>query len=321
MGCYQHLSIKERERILVAHKKGEGLAEIALQLGRSVSTISRELKRNTISGQEYSAVDAQQMYHSRRKFSVRRCKLEAKEIRQKVTELLEQYWSPEQISKRLRRENNAVQVCMVTIYRGLAKGLLDKPLVKNLRRKGKKSKNYQGCGHLPVTHSIHQRPKAANNRSRRGDWECDTVRGAMNSGCVATLVDRKSRYILCAKLPNRTAVAFNTAVIPLMRENIPCQYIRTLTCDHGKEFSQYGQLEKEMGCTVYFADPGCPGQRGTNENTNGLLRQFLPKRKKFTSITQDDVDAYAALLNHRPRKCLGWKTPFEVFFRTSLHLT
>lgn len=320
MGCYQHLTIDERERILVMIAQGKSLREIGRIIGRNASTISRELRRNIRERHPYSAVFAQQAYQHRRKRCKRKRILENNEAKACVVGLLEKYWSPEQISNRLLKEKNSIQIGTSTIYRALSSGLLEKAMRQKLRRKGQRHNDRLPCGHLPIQNTIHDRPNAANNRRRLGDWECDTVRGAQHSGCVATLVDRKSRYTVCAKLPNRTAQAYTTAVIQRMNQE-PELVVHTLTCDHGKEFSRFSELEQALHCTVYFADPGQPGQRGTNENTNGLLRQFLPKRTLFTTVTQEDVDTFAQLLNFRPRKCLNWRSPFEVFFKKALHFT
>ena len=174
------------------------------------------------------------------------------------------------------------------------------------------------CGHHNIDHSIHERPKSADTRI--GDWESDTVRGANWSGCIATHVERKSRYVPLSKLPDRTHKAFTEAAIAAFK-NIPANRRRSFTVDHGKEFAGHRVLSSALNCKVYFCDPMAPWQRGTNENTNGLLRQYLPKRTSFAAITQADVDSIALLLNLRPRKSLGWKTPEEVFFNKVLHLT
>ena len=160
----------------------------------------------------------------------------------------------------------------------------------------------------------------AEQRQAIGHWESDTVRGSCNSGCIATHVDRKSRYLISIKIPNRTTGVYMDATIKAFSK-IPGYKCKTFTTDHGKEFAEYKRLTDALNAEVYFADPGSPGQRGTNENTNGLLRQFFPKRSSFKSVTQADIDRASILLNSRPRKCLGWLTPLEVFTSKSLHLT
>ena len=158
------------------------------------------------------------------------------------------------------------------------------------------------------------------SRKTIGHWEGDTVRGAKWSGCIGTQVERVSRYAVLFKIPDRTAASFTEANIQAF-EKIPKSKRRSFTVDHGKEFSQHRELSAKLNCKVYFADPHAPWQRGTNENFNGLLRQFFPKRTSFAEVTQSDVDAIASLLNRRPRKSLGWRSPEEVFFKKSLHLT
>ena len=259
----------------------------------------------------------------RRKNSVRKPILADPKVVQTVSNLLEMAWSPEQISNRLKYEHNQLKISTSTIYRALDAGLLDEKLCKKLRIKGrlrhggrKKSK----CGHLDIEYSIHDRPKSADKRKTIGHWESDTVRGSKWTGCIATHVERKSQYSVLCKIPNRTAEVFTQATIQAFQK-IPKGKCKSFCVDHGKEFSDYRKIQTELNCKVYFADPHAPWQRGTNENFNGLLRQFFPKRTSFAEVTQKDVEAVMELLNRRPRKSLGWKTPEEVFFHKVLHLT
>ena len=323
MSRYNHFTTKERECLLVLLKKGKKNCEIAKEMGRSPSSISRELRRNSTSRDEYSAIRAEEQYQERRKKSIRSFKLSDPKIAQKVTSLLEQYWSPEEISGRLALEKNPIRISTCTIYRGLENGLLDPILRKKLRIKGKircgghkKSK----CGHLDIEYTIHDRPKSVNDRKTIGHWEGDTVRGAKWSGCIGTQVERVSRYAILFKIPDRTAVAFTEANIKAF-ERLPKSKCKSFTVDHGKEFSNHREISTKLNCKVYFADPHAPWQRGTNENFNGLLRQFFPKRTSFAEVTQQEVDEIARLLNRRPRKSLGWRSPEEVFFKKMLHLT
>jgi len=299
---------------------GNKPVEIARALGRARSTISREIARNTSRKTAYSAATSQENYKHRRKRCRRNLRLDDPAVLEKVKSLLNLYWSPEQISVRLFVENHPIQVSASTIYRGFASGKLGAKLRKKLRRRGRRKKGYVGSGVMPISQSIHERPEAVDNRERIGDWECDTIHGLRHKGSVATMVDRKSRYTLLAKLRNITAAEYTQAVTDVFRR-LAASKVLTITCDQGKEFAEHKILAQALSCTVYFADPGCPGQRGTNENTNGLLRQFLPKRKDFTVFSQDDLEAFAELLNRRPRKCLGWLSPYEVFSDTLLHLT
>lgn len=323
MSRYKHFITKERESLLVMLKKVQKNSEIAKALGRSPASISREIRRNAETREEYSAIKAEEQYRERRKKCVRRYKLSNPKYAEKVSELLGRYWSPEEISGRLSMEKNQIRISTCTIYRGLENGLLDPTLRKKLRIKGKsrhgghkKSK----CGHLDIEYTIHDRPKSVENRKRYGHWEGDTVRGAKWSGCIGTQVERVSRYAVLFKIPDRTASAFTEANIHAFQK-IPKNRCLSFTVDHGKEFSMHRELSAKLNCKVYFADPHAPWQRGTNENFNGLLRQFFPKRTSFADVTQQDVDEIAALLNMRPRKSLNWKSPEEVFFNKSLHLT
>lgn len=317
MSCYRHLTIIEREKILIMLEKGKSKREIGRTLGRSCSTISREIKRNN---KKYSAALAHKRYEKCRLKSVRKHRLETKTVYDKVVELLEKKWSPEQISMRLRLEKNAVQISMSTIYRGIKKGLLPKSVKQHLRTRPYHKPKGSKTGQLVIEQTIHDRGIAANKRMEIGHFESDTVRGAGHSGCIATHVDRKSRYLLCAKLKDRTTNEFMGKSIEQFLK-LPKDKVKSFTTDHGKEFAGYRRLTQELGAPVYFADPAAPGQRGTNENTNGLLRQFFPKRTSFKDVTQADVESAAYSINTRPKKCLGWKSPFEVFFDLVLHFT
>lgn len=321
MSCYQHFTIEERERLAQLLAKGMGIREIARALERNQSSVTRELKRN---GQEknYSPSKAQKRYEHNREHSKRRALLSDEAVHAQVSKGLLRYWSPEQISHRLEREGNHIRISTSTIYRGFEKGWLDESLRQKLRIKGRRyyGKRNTRCGHLDIEYSIHERPASVKEREELGHWESDTVRGAYHSGCVATHVERKSRYCLFLKLENRSRDAYTRATIEGFRR-LPGEKLLSLTVDHGKEFSGHRELMAALQCKVYFADPNCPNQRGTNENTNGLLRQYLPKRTRFDHLTQERVDEISDLINNRPRKCLGWKTPYEVFFDQLLHLT
>lgn len=316
---YKHLSIEEREKILSKRAKGDSVRKIAHEHSRSVSTISRELRR--CEG-EYSAIKAQADYEMKRRGSRRKGKLESDEkLKETVERLMEQDFSPEQISGRLKREGKG-EISHNTIYRGIERGLIGKEYKRKLRikgrpyRKGHKSR----VGSLSIEHSIHDRPSAANTREEAGHWESDTVLGQRGSGAIATHVERKSRYLIAMKLPERKADVFAKSTIKAFAEMTPAK-CRSFTADHGKEFAQYREIQSALGVTVYFADPGNPGQRGTNENTNGLLRQYFPKRTSFQNVTQRQLHDAVDRLNRRPRKCLDWLSPFEVFWNLVLHLT
>ena len=167
---------------------------------------------------------------------------------------------------------------------------------------------------MQIEHHISERPNEANNRERIGDWESDTVYGAIGKGFLSTNVDRKSRFLVAALLEERTSNTFNVETIQAFKKigNIPTH---SFTFDNGSEFAMYKEFEKSLQTTAYFADPHSPWQRGTNENTNGVLRFFFPKGTNFLNVTPEYLDFVVDLINNRPRKCLGWLSPAEVFFR------
>ena len=311
MHCYSHLTIEERECILVSKEKGLSLRSIAEKTHRSVSTISRELQRNSRPRLGYSADYARKLYRKRRRHCRRMRRFEEPDTREKILELLNEYWSPEQICERLRKDDADIQIGTSTIYRGIKRGLLPKEIKKKLRARSYHQAPGGGKGRLAIPNSIHDRPEKANLREEVGHWESDTVRGSYNSGCIVTHVDRKSRYLVAAKIPNRKSKVFMNATIRVLQG----KPVKTFTTDNGKEFAAHAILTEAFDAEVYFCDPAAPGQRGTNENTNGLLRQFFPKRTRFERVSQADVNKAADLMNNRPRKCLDWETPHEVFSR------
>jgi len=311
MCCYGHLTIEERESILVLKEKGVSLRSIAKTIHRSPSTISRELNRNSRPRLGYSADYARKLYRKRRRHCHRKKRFEEPDTLEKVLELLNEYWSPEQISHRLRRDGSPVQIGTSTIYRGINRGLLPKEIKKKLRTRPYSKPSGGGAGKLPIPHSIHDRPMEANLREAVGHWESDTVQGSYHSGYIVTQVDRRSRYLVAVKICNRKSEVYMAATIRALQG----KPVKTFTTDNGKEFAAHAMLTEAFGAKVYFCDPAAPGQRGTNENTNGLLRQFFPKRTRFERVSQADVNVAASLLNNRPRKCLNWETPYEVFSR------
>ena len=193
-------------------------------------------------------------------------------------------------------------------------------MIRRLRHRGKprKTKNPDSRrGKMAISHSIEERPEEANVRSRFGDWEADTVQGKARGPRLVTLVDRKSRYLLCKKVPTERMDEVAQAMIDCL-EGYPCE---SITPDRGKEFSRHGRVTEATGAEFYFALPRHPWQRGTNENTNGLLREYFPKKTNLANVSDQEVQVVEDKLNHRPRKCLGYLSPFEVLFQIPLHLT
>ena len=333
MSHYQHLSIQERERILILHVAGKSMHAIANEIGRCVSTISRELSRNSVEGEAYSADKAQRRYQACR-INCRRPKLlENKEMRDAVMRLfLEEQWSPEQIAHRLAYEDSVFKISYGTIYRAIYAGMLDvqklshgnRGVIRKLRHRGKTRRRkgtVEARGKIVISNPIQARPQEADTRQIIGHWEADTVAGKTGSACLVTITDRCSRYLLAGTVAKKHAALVAEKIISLLSE-LPQKKRKTITPDRGKEFSKHTLVTQALnGLTFYFADPHSPWQRGTNENTNGLLREYLPKSFDIALSSQEGIESFVHKLNHRPRKCLGWKTPHEVFFDQVLHLT
>lgn len=333
MSHYHHLSIEERESLLRIWSEGKGIRAIAKEMGRSASTISREIHRNCRKRSEYSPSAATKRYKKRRKKCCKVRKFKEPQAKALVRRLiLEQQWSPEQISHRLKFENNPFQVSYTTIYRSIYLGDLDENLpshgsrgiVRKLRHKGKSrhSKGYvERRGKYPVSHPIEERPEEANNRSQLGHWEGDTVLGKSGSSCMVTMADRKSRFLLGQRISRRAAALTNDAMVAMLIK-LPPEKRRSITPDRGCEFIEHAKVSEVLdGIPFYFPKPRHPWERGTSENTNGLIREYCPRNTDMDQWSDDYFAEFIDKLNHRPRKCLGWLSPFEVFFDCLLHLT
>lgn len=324
MEHYNHLSISEREEIYRFVDRKMSIREIATALGRAFSTICRELKRNT-TPLGYAPNQAQKSYASRRKNCGRKEILKDEVIRDKVQALIvDQHWSPEQISNRLKHEKNSIRISSVTIYRAINKGLFVceregrakfRGFKGYLRHEGKTrvKPGTEKRGKIRISHELSERPIEAAERSRIGDWEADTMLGTKGSSVLLTLVDRKSHMTLACKVPSLRKVPVADAMIDLLYD-LPPGYVKTITPDRGKEFAAHADVTYALnGVQFYFPPPHQPWQRGTNENTNGLLRELSPKGQSINKLTKKALDKFLYHLNRRPRKCLGWKTPYEVF--------
>jgi len=314
----KHLNLLERERISQMHDAGATNAEIAEELGRDPSTICRELRRNTRDG-EYSAVVAEGLARERRRQRPLVRKMERPEIAEFVLDRLIDCWSPDQIAGRTRRDfpdDRRRWISHQTIYTWVAA----RPEAERrhfssfLRRGGHRRPSEDRRGILPTTPSIEGRPKVVDRRGRYGDWEGDTIVGARQSGAVVTLVDRKSGYLLTAKSCDRKSRRIAKKIEARLRP-LPPRLRRTATFDNGKEFADHARLQRRLGLNVYFAEPYCSWQRGTNEHTNGLLRQFIPKGTDLLRLSWQELERYTTLINNRPRKRLGYRSPAEVFIQ------
>lgn len=301
---YAHLSTFERGKIDVLFQQGLSTRAIATLLGRHHSTIARERKRNAI---QYQAIEAQQAYQQRRQASRPKGKYQ-QELCSCIEQRLLETWSPEQIAADLG------SISFKTVYRWLYQGRILDGRLHVLRHKGKRQAPAETRGRFNVGTSIHKRPKEVRKREEAGHWELDTVvsgRGK-SKGCVATFIERKTRYYVAVRMTDRCATSMQAA-FHLLCSSLPATAVKSATTDRGKEFACYRQLEQEHGITVYFADPYSSWQRGSNENANGLLREFFPKGTDFAVLSQEQLSQAVDLINQRPRKCLDWKSAYETF--------
>jgi len=309
-----HLTVEEREVIAHMHRAGKMQTQIADRLGRHKSTISRELQRNR-SRNGYWAVAAQRKAERRRSERPWVAKMQQAAVRRYVSEHLRHRWSPDQIAGRARRDfpqDRRRQISAPTIYAWIrAEEARGKPWRRYLRRLGRKRPEWENRGRLPTSVSIEGRPAVVDRRSRYGDWEGDTIVGAHRHGGAVTLVERKSGYLLLGRVANLQAATVRQAAAVLYRGTPPALR-KTLTLDNGKEFAEHEQLQVEATLRIYFAKPYSAWQRGTNENANGLIRQFFPKGTDLAHIPEHRFTQVQQFLNDRPRKRLGYRTPTEV---------
>lgn len=310
---YQHLSLAERHYIEMNRKKEVSHNQIAKDLGRSQSTITREIRRN-IGQRGYRHQQADCMAAARHGTKPKSVKLTA-EVKYLLSVCLRNDWSPEQIAGRLHDEG-LLSLHHETVYQFI---LADKAaggqLYKHLRHQSKTYRKRYGSAHnrtgIPNRVDIDQRPASANNRERIGDWEADTIIGKNHRGAIVTLDDRKSKLRLAAPLPGKRAKYVKQAMIGLFSPIK--QFVKTVTFDNGKEFTLHQSIAEELDCKTYFAKPYHSWERGQNENANGLLRQYFPKTMELVNVTMGQVVKAVDKLNNRPRKCLGFKTPYEAF--------
>lgn len=312
---YHQLTSEERYALSALRKQGLSQAAIARALGRHPSTISRELRRNARQRPNwYRPFNADEMTRGRRSRSRRNQHFTSKDW-ELVVACLGEFWSPEQISGRLALLG-LLSISHETIYRHVWRdreqgGCLYTCLRQHSKQLRKRYGRYDSRGRLAGKRSISQRPPGAEHRSRFGHLEGDTMIGTFDRHCVLTLVCRKSGHVMIGKLYGRTTAAVNRRATTLIRA--ARRQTRSITVDNGTEFHGYKQLEKATGARVYFATPHHSWERGTSENTNGLIRQYLPKRTSMAPVTQRDCTRIAKALNDRPRKRLGYLTPAEVY--------
>jgi len=320
---YKQLGAEERATIMLMQQESKGPREIGRLLKRSPSTISREINRDLGHESGYVASLAGEQAHRLRIKSRKALKLASgTPLLEVVTAHLKKNWSPEQIAgilKRMHPDTPEQRVSHETIYHTLyamPRGELRRELITCLRwsrdKRRSKTRAPNGRGHIAEMQSIHLRPPDVADRLIPGHWEADMIKGAMNRSSVGTLVERTTRMVVLAKMPDGTAQSaldgFSKAL-----SAIPPALRKTFTYDQGREMSKHAQLTEQTGVAVYFCDPHSPWQRGLNENTNGLLRQYLPKGSDLSVYTQEQLDAIAWSMNTRPRKSLGFRSPVEVY--------
>jgi IS30 family transposase len=313
----------ERVRIADLRRAGEGVRAIARELGRDPATVSRELRRNLDPKSSTYRPNTAQRLAERRRARPKTGKLVADvELRAFVEGRLERRWSPEQIAQALRSEfagQPERHVAPETIYQAVYRpdlGGLCRELPKALRtgrlRRKPHRRSQERRGRLPNMTMIDQRPEEAADRSAAGHWEGDLITGEDNRSAIGTLVERTSRYTILLYRPGRhTADAVRDAVIDAMKD-LPAHLRRSLAWDQGSEMAMHAEIAQALGMPVYFCEKASPWQRPSNENTNGLLRQYFPKGTNLRSHDADEVAAVAEELNDRPRKTLGWQTPAAV---------
>jgi IS30 family transposase len=307
-----HLTLEERDRIAQLRHQQADQNEIAQALGRCPSTISRELRRNG-TGNEYYAGQAQRNAERRRRERRLVRKMANPEINKIVRTGLAQEWAPEQIAGRMKQQGRDRRVSPQTIYAWIKHDKDRDHWESMLRRRGKRPCRSKNTDPTRKAARIRDRPEIIEERLRLGDFEGDTVLGPPGTGGLATLVCRKSRLTIVVKIQSKNADHVHEKLKQRLKE-LDDERRHSITFDNGTEFARCHRLEKHLGIKLYFADPGCPYQRGTNENTNGLIRQYFPKGTDFRDISHHDVRRVENLLNHRPRACLDFRTPAEVFF-------
>lgn len=311
----RHLTKEERDRIAQLHHQGAPQEAIAAAIGRDPGTISRELQRNSTS-QGYFAAQAQGLAEERRRCRPLVHKLDDPELNEAVRSGLAQAWSPEEIAgarKRAHPDEPRCRVSAPTIYVWIEQDPHKDHWKSFLRRRGKRPRRRRNSAESCTRARIRDRPEVIEQRLRLGDFEGDTILGPPGTGGLVTLVCRRSRFTILTKIQSKDADHVHQRIKQRLKE-LAEDRRHSITFDNGTEFAYCRRLEEHLGLQLYFADPGCPYQRGTNENTNGLVRQFFPKGTNFRDISHPEVGRVENLLNNRPRACLHFQAPADVFY-------
>ena len=318
MSSYTHFTLSERKYLQELLSQRYSMRKIASFLGRSPSSVSREIRRNR---SKYPKKKSDNPYHyhhwraqicaiNRRRQKRHLALPEGSAVRQYVIEKLNLSWSPEQIAMRWKMEHPGETLAFSTIYRYIQRCELQGIQKKtHLRRRGK-NKNYvhRNCYVIHPERRIPEWPEPIVKRLRVGDWEGDTVYGGIGKGLLVTLVDRKTRYLCARKIQSRDAGETRLAIRQMLKD-LP---VRSLSLDNGSEFAQFREIEEDLNAPIFFAEPHKPCQRGSNENMNGILRFFFPKGYNFHLLTDEQLQTVVDSINSRPRKCLSWCSPAEV---------
>lgn len=316
---YRQITRDERYTMAAYRVQGLSVAEIAARTGRDRSTIYREFNRNSCHNTDghYRPSKADDRARSRLRNS-RRNRQYVDDDFAVVNQLLRKKYSPEQITGYLKKNNILDRVpSHETIYQHVWRdraqgGALWKHLRQASKQRRKRYRAYDSRGRLASKRHISERPKSVESRKTKGHWEIDTVHGRGSSHCIVTLLERKTGYVLIGKLRSKSTVDLNKKTIRLIKRH-PGSF-KTITADNGTEFHQYQRIEQECETKFYFANPFHSWERGSNENINGLIRQYLPKTKSMEQLTQQQCDVIAAKLNSRPRKRYDFKSPEEIYF-------
>ena len=311
---YHQLTLEKRYQILALKKVGYSQKNIAKEIKVRPSTISRELAKNN---KNYSPKKAQIKAKLKHIKKPKRKVVLTKKIENYIRKKLKLQWSPVQISGRIKLDLK-LSISHESIYQFIYKNKANGGnIYKSLRHRNKKyhnrCNNYQKRGTIKDRISIDERPSIVNDKLRIGDWEIDTVIGKNHKGVLVTIVDKASKFTLIKKVNSKHADVVTKATIELLT---PLQKLtHTITADNGKEFAYHKQISQKLGIDFYFCDPYSSWQRGLNEHTNGLIRQYIPKKSRFENISNEEIVNIQNRLNHRPRKSLNFKTPYEVFMK------
>jgi transposase, IS30 family len=321
---YEQLNLYDRKLIKKKLVQQKSFRNIALKMGRSPSTICTEIKRNK-GKYWYNPYDAQKKYEQRRKDSKLKLIDKNSKLRKHIIKELKDGNSPDVISGRLKltyKKYPSMQISHESIYlwvydQVLHGSNLHNYLARGVKKRNKRLNKRKSRIRIPDRTSIHERPESVESRKYKGHWEGDTIVGKGHSGYIATVVERKSYFLVAGIMSDKKPESCNRAILEGFSE-VSNKYIRSITFDNGSEFYQHYNLKFLLECKTYFADPYSSWQRGINEHTNGILRRFFPKNMDFSKLTQNDIDRAVNKINNRPQKSLGYKTPYEVFYNLSV---